>query len=182
MAHDIARIYLRCLRSPRDSGCERRATNSERRSGNDVSHPCPVLPASSSSACGSRSITASSDSTAPAGLPGRFTIKLVPRIPHTPRLSAANRVLRIPSARICSAIPSTMRSHTAQGRLWRYISRSNSRPARRHHQPGGPAQSDQFFLDGAAFIRQHGALNDLKSAPLQCLSYRRTGEVRLLAA
>src|SRR5262252_7564707 len=75
---------------------------------------CSVFPSSKSSACGSRSMTEDSASTAPAGLPGRFRIKLVPRVPHSARLSAANLVFFMPSARIRSAIPSTRRSQTAR--------------------------------------------------------------------
>src|SRR5579862_2551339 len=61
-----------------------------------------------------RSITASSDSTAPDGLPGRFRIRASPRTPHTARLKAANFVDFEPSARIRSAIPSSRRSQTAR--------------------------------------------------------------------
>ena len=73
-----------------------------------------VFPTINSNACGKRSMMASSDSTAPAGLPGRFKIRLVPWTPHAPRLSTANQVFSIPSARMSSARPSISRSHTAR--------------------------------------------------------------------
>jgi hypothetical protein len=77
-------------------------------------YSCSVFPLSNPMACGSSSITAFRDSTAPVGLPGRFRIKDFPRTPHTPRLSTANGVFFAPSARIRSATPSSKRSHTAR--------------------------------------------------------------------
>ena len=58
--------------------------------------------------------TASRDSTAPAGLPGRLRIRAFPRTPQTPRLKAANRVFLRPSARMRSDTPSIRRSQTAR--------------------------------------------------------------------
>src|SRR5581483_4090416 len=55
---------------------------------------------------------ASSDSTAPFGDPGRFTIKTLPRVPATPRESAASGVERRPVARITSAKQGISRSIT----------------------------------------------------------------------
>src|SRR5579864_6909416 len=78
------------------------------------SYPCFVFPLNSCKACGIRSITASSDSTAPAGFPGRFRMTACPRTPHTARLKAANFVFFAPSERIRSATPSTSRSQTSR--------------------------------------------------------------------
>src|SRR5215471_246003 len=59
-------------------------------------------------------MTASSDSTAPFGLPGRLRMRDWPRTPHTARLGTANFVDLAPSARIRSAMPSSSRSQTAR--------------------------------------------------------------------
>ena len=64
-------------------------------------------PASVSSAWSRTGTIASSDSSAPFGLPGRLTIRLPPRTPATPRLRSAIGVERRPSARIASASPGT---------------------------------------------------------------------------
>src|SRR5437868_2286113 len=53
---------------------------------------CSVLPESIWMACGSTSITACSDSTAPVGLPGRFNTTDVPQTPHKPRLNTAKNI------------------------------------------------------------------------------------------
>ena len=63
---------------------------------------------------GSKSTTASSDSTAPLGLPGRLRIRLRPRVPQRARLRAENLVFLRPSERMSSGIPSTSRSQTAR--------------------------------------------------------------------
>jgi hypothetical protein len=72
-----------------------------------------VRPANRSSACGSSGRIAVSAPFAPAGLPGRFTIRVPPNVPQTARLNAANGVCRSPSARIRSANPSIRRSQTS---------------------------------------------------------------------
>src|SRR5215469_6587512 len=59
-------------------------------------------------------MTASSDSTAPFGLPGRLRIRDWPRTPQTARLRTANFVDFEPSARIRSVMPSSSRSQTAR--------------------------------------------------------------------
>ena len=73
-----------------------------------------VRPASRSSACGSSERIAPSEPSAPDGLPGRFTIRVFPTVPHTARLNGVNGVCRSPSARIRSASPSISRSHTSR--------------------------------------------------------------------
>src|ERR1051326_2148471 len=75
---------------------------------------CSVFPQSSSTACGSKSKTARSDSTAPFGLPGKLRISARPHTPHTARLNAASGVCFAPSARMRSGIPSTIREQTAR--------------------------------------------------------------------
>jgi len=64
-------------------------------------------------AWGSKFATASRDSTAPFGLPGRLMMMLAPRIPATARDMMARGVFFMPSARICSANPGIRRSATA---------------------------------------------------------------------
>jgi len=78
-----------------------------------IGYPCSVFPLRSSRACGSKPAITSKDSTAPAGLPGRFKISVLLRTPHTPRLRAANGVFFPPSARMRSAMPSSSFSQTA---------------------------------------------------------------------
>src|ERR1043165_4287831 len=73
---------------------------------------CSVFPARIWMACGKTSITACNDSTAPAGLPGRFSMTEVPQTPHKPRLNTANGVFFSPSRRIRSEIPSSIRPQT----------------------------------------------------------------------
>src|SRR5205814_1146886 len=73
-----------------------------------------VSPLSNCRAWGRISITASSDSTAPFGLPGTFRITECPRTPHIPRLSAEKGVFFEPSSRMRSATPSTIRSQMAR--------------------------------------------------------------------
>ena len=68
-----------------------------------IGYPCSVFPLRSSRACGSKPAITSKDSTAPAGLPGRFKISVLLRTPHTPRLRAANGVFFPPSARMASS-------------------------------------------------------------------------------
>jgi hypothetical protein len=70
--------------------------------------------ANSCNACESTGSTAHSEVTAPRAAPGTFTISALPRTPQTPRLNTANGVSFSPSARICSANPSSNRVQTAQ--------------------------------------------------------------------
>ena len=65
-------------------------------------------------AWGRSSMMLSSDSLAPRGLPGRFTISLSFLAPTSPRESAARGVFFIPSARISSARPGISFSTTAR--------------------------------------------------------------------
>ena len=67
-------------------------------------------PATVSSACGSTGSRTSRYSPTALGLPGRLTMRQRPRMPTTPRLSAASGVLRRVSSRRASARPGTGRS------------------------------------------------------------------------
>ena len=58
--------------------------------------------------------TVLSDCSAPAGLPGKFKTRDVPKLAQTPRESAAKGVCFIPACRITSPTPSMMRSQTAR--------------------------------------------------------------------
>src|SRR5882762_635303 len=64
-------------------------------------------------ACGSKCAIASSDSTAPLGLPGKFTMSVLVRTAAVPRESAAVGVCSMPLRRISSESPGTIRSATA---------------------------------------------------------------------
>src|SRR6266850_2606559 len=64
-------------------------------------------------ACGNKCATASSDSTAPLGLPGKFTMSVFVRTAAVPRESTAVGVCSRPLRRISSEIPGTIRSATA---------------------------------------------------------------------
>src|SRR5258708_25014038 len=64
-------------------------------------------------ACGSKCAIASSDSTAPLGLPGKFTMSVLVRTAAVPRESAAVVVCSMPLRRISSESPGTIRSATA---------------------------------------------------------------------
>jgi hypothetical protein len=64
-------------------------------------------------AWGRSAAIASSESTAPRGLPGRFTMMVLPRIAATARERIARDVFFKPSARICSANPGINRSAIA---------------------------------------------------------------------
>src|SRR5690348_17299707 len=75
---------------------------------------CSVFPARIWMAWGNTSITASNDSTAPVGLPGRFSTTDAAHIPQTPRLSTANGVFFSPSRRMRSEMPSSMRPQTVR--------------------------------------------------------------------
>src|SRR5690349_8285480 len=70
--------------------------------------PCNTL-----TACGNRWATASSDSAAPLGLPGRFTMSVLCRTAAAPRERMAVGVCSNPLRRISSEIPGTIRSATA---------------------------------------------------------------------
>ena len=59
------------------------------------------------------SITASMFSRAALGLPGRFTMRVRPRMPATSRERQARGVIAIEAARMASGMPGAMRSHTA---------------------------------------------------------------------
>ena len=69
-------------------------------------------PLSTCTAWGSRCATASRDSDAPLGLPGRLTIIAFARTAAVPRDSAAVGVFSVPFRRISSAIPGITRSAT----------------------------------------------------------------------
>src|SRR6266567_2690997 len=73
---------------------------------------CSVFPAKIWIACGNTSITVCNDSTAPDGLPGRFSTRDVPHTPHSPRLNNANGVFFSPSRRILSDTPSSILPQT----------------------------------------------------------------------
>ena len=102
---------------------------------------------------------------------------------HTPPGSAPRkRVLRIPAERICSAIPSTSRSHTA-----RVASGVTSRgaipvPPVVTTRRAEPAKLNQFFLDRIALVGHQRPPDDPKPAPLQRLSHGRPREINFLAA
>jgi len=75
---------------------------------------CSVRPRRRSIAWGRSSMMLSSDSQAPRGLPGRFTMSLSFLAPTIPRESAARGVFFIPSARIIWARPGISLSTTAR--------------------------------------------------------------------
>jgi len=75
---------------------------------------CSVLPPSKSRAWRRIPRTASNESIAAAGLPGRLSRSVVPRTPQIPRLKAAKGVFLAPSRRIRSGMPGIRRCATAK--------------------------------------------------------------------
>src|SRR5580692_1515215 len=72
-----------------------------------------LAPPSTATACGSNFAIASSDSTAPFGLPGKLIINALRRTTATPRESSAVGVFSAPRRRISSANPGITRSPTS---------------------------------------------------------------------
>ena len=125
---------------------------------------CSVFPLNNSIACGTNAATASSDSTAPAGLPGKLRIKARSRTPHTPRLSAANGVFLLPSLRICSATPSSSSSSGS------------------HDESHLARQPNQHVLNLNGVIRNYFAHGNREVKLLQNLRHCRTREILALPA
>ena len=92
-------------------------------------------PASVSSACGRTGTIASSDSSAPFGLPGRLTISVRPRTPATPRLKRGER--RVPAALGAHRLGDARHLvvEDAQRRLRRDVARRQAGAAGRDDQP-----------------------------------------------
>jgi hypothetical protein len=102
-------------------------------------------------------------------------------MPHTARLSAAKRVFCIPCNRICSAIPSTSRSHTAA--VASGVTSRGATPSRPWSLPGEPSGTTRsVFPESRRARRPPRCAPPLKIAPLQRFRHRRTGEIHFFAA
>ena len=96
--------------------------------------PWSCGPASVSSAWSSSGTRASSDSSAPFGLPGRLTISARPRTPTTPRDRSANGCLRPPCRAHGLAHPGHLVVDDGLRRLWRDIARREAGAAGGYHE------------------------------------------------
>ncbi len=105
-------------------------------------------------ACGSSSTTASRDSAAPRGFPGRFRTNDFSRTPQSARLRAAMGVFLAPSKRMRSAMPSSRRLQTARVASGVTSRCGDAGSAGRHYQAGLAGEANDAPAELAADRRR----------------------------